>query len=408
MIKRLRELIYSMQGKLAYHSSLLLGWMLLRTSTQVATIILLTNILGVVGYGKIVSILAVTAFLVPFIGLGLSNILLRNGARDPENLPAYFRRALFWWAVTLFPVTLLSIILFEILLPDGLPRFAVYAVITVELWVASLTELCARYRQAAHKISSYGAITAGLPIIRLLSLCVLLIFQMNTVEFVLWLYVVSGLVYLLMLSRLLRLNSDTSTKKHETMPVMSGLPLSLSAFAMRLQGEFNKPILAQTGFELAGSYNAAQRAIDLAALPLQAIQESLWPYMYAHANPRQIFRMAAFLLSIVAIMGAVSIWFAAPLIPIILGHDFDDAINIARYLVLLPLLQSFRALANFQVIQRNLMKLIGWSCAAGAFVGVIGVSFLVPKHGVLGAVISAYLSEVVMVGWLLLGMKTYK
>src|SRR3546814_18531870 len=71
----------------------------------------------------------------------------------------------------------------------------------------------------------------------------------------------------------------------------SGLPFSMAAFATKLQAEFNKPILAHLGFDLAGAYNVAQRASDLASMPLSALPESLWPRLYAQPNPlRQLCR----------------------------------------------------------------------------------------------------------------------
>src|SRR3546814_15377469 len=90
------------------------------------------------------------------------------------------------------------------------------------------------------------------------------------------------------------IHSESETKQEgarESMLATSGLPFSMAAFATKLQAEFNKPILAHLGFDLAGSYNVAQRASDLASMPLSALQESLWPRLYAQQNPiRQLCR----------------------------------------------------------------------------------------------------------------------
>ena len=408
MIDFIRGLLRWRTEKLVRHSSMLLGWMLLRAATQAMTVFLLTQILGVMNYGKLVSVFAIAAFFIPFVGFGLSNIVLRNGSKDPVNLQEYFRRAIYWWALTLMPIVIFSIAIFELLLPDGLPLLAAYAAIAVELGVVSLTELCARYRQAESRIGSYGAINAGLSIIRLSFIFIFFQFSIGNIENILLIYVASGLLYVLILKISLKIEISISSNFQKLMPVTSGLPLSLSAFAMRLQGEFNKPILAQTGFDLAGAYNVAQRAIDLAALPLQAIQESLWPRMYAHSDPRKIFWISSALLCIFAILAAFAIWLIAPLLTMIFGDGFDESVAIMRQMALLPLLQSFRSLLNFKVIQREIMPLIGWSCAAGALVGVVSLAFFVPSFGVSGAVMAAYLSESVMIIWLIFGMNIHK
>src|SRR5690606_9799016 len=114
----------------------------------------------------------------------------------------------------------------------------------------------------------------------------------------------------------------------EAMPMTSGLPFSASALAMRLQVEFNKPVLAHAGFGLAGSYNIAQRAVDMASLPLAALQEALWPKLYAQANPLpQLRRTGVALLLLAALAGAL-IWLAAPLLPLLVGNAHEGVVPV--------------------------------------------------------------------------------
>ena len=224
-----------------------------------------------------------------------------------------------------------------------------------------------------------------------------------TAEAVLWVYPISGLPYVLLLLRTTRASAGAAdTPVPEPMTVKGGLPFSLAAFATKLQAEYNKPILAQSAFDLAGSYNVAQRAVDIASLPLLALQEALLPRLYSQANPmRQLRRTGLALLLLALLLGAI-VWLAAPLLPLMLGPSFSDTVAVLRMLAWLPALQTLRYLINSYVIHRAWAHLIGWTYGLSAIVGVASVTALVPHHGMQGAVISAYLTELTLTMTLLI------
>jgi len=383
-------------GRLARNGAILLGWMLLRAAAQVALVVLLARMLGAQSYGQVVAVVATASFLAPFAGLGLSHMLLRNAARDPVHKGTYFAIAQRWWWRTLLPCAVLAMVLAMVLLPEGLPLAAVCAATVVEIAAASATELWARYRQAEQRIHAYGAINAGLSLVRALALGLLFWFVADaSAAAVLWVYAASGLSYLLLMGAMPRMAPEPGSAK-EGMGSASGLPFSLSGFAMRLQGEFNKPVLAQVGFDLASGYNVAQRALDMASLPLAALQEALWPRLYAQAHPvRQLCRSGLALVVLALGLGAV-IWLTAPLLPRALGPDFSQAVNVLRWLAWLPTLQLLRYFIHFYVIYRSWTPIIGWTYGLGAMTNLLLVTSLVPLWSLGGAVISAYLTELCM------------
>lgn len=385
-------------GRLAQHGGALLGWMMLRAAAQAGTVVLLARTLAVQTYGEFVAVIAVAGFVVPLAGLGLSNMVLRNVARDPQAAPWYLERAITTWTRTLLPLSAAAIGIALLLIPKGLPVAAMAAAICGELLASSLTELAGRYRQAQHRHHAYGAINAGLPLLRLLALG-LLVFLTNRTDIasVLWTFTAASVVYALLLWPVVRTVASVDAEDAtEAMPVRSGLPFSASALAMRLQGEFNKPVLAHAGFGLAGSYNIAQRAVDMASLPLQALQEALWPKLYAQANPLpQLRRTGAALLLMALAMGAL-VWLAAPLLPLLVGNAHEDAVRVLRMLAWLPLLQVGRSLLNFHAIHHGHMQHISWACILGGGVSVCVVAALVPAHGMAGAAIASYIAETTM------------
>jgi O-antigen/teichoic acid export membrane protein len=377
--------------------------MLLRAGAQAATLVLLARVLGASPYGVFVAIIAVAGLVVPLVGLGLSHIVLRNGARDPAHLPHYFRRAVLAWWGTLVPGCAVAMWIACLLLPSDLPLIAMLAAMAAELAATTLTELRARQQQAMHRVSIYGAINAGLPLLRLIVLGVL-VWSTGPITLVdvLWAYAAASFAYIFLLVPGMCMPAVAlEGEPMEAMPPYSGLPFFISALAMRLQGEFNKPILLQAGYDLAGNYNIAQRAVDIASLPLLALQEALWPRLYAQLNPLQLLhRTGLALLALAVLLGAV-LWLVAPLLSWVVGPDYDGAIHVLRLLAWLPVLQVGRSLLNFHFIHLGRIALIGWASALGGVVGVSGVLAFVPAYGVSGAVATTYAAEAVMIAFLL-------
>lgn len=391
-------------GQLARNGGVLLGWMLLRAAAQAATVVLLARVLGASSYGAFVATIAVAGFVVPMVGLGLSHIVLRNGARDPADLPHYFRRAAQVWWGTLGPGIVLAVGLAYWLLPKDLPLTAMLAAMIAELAATTLTELRARQQQAQHRISIYGAINAGLPLLRLVVLGMLAWVASSTITLAdtLWAYAAANLAYLLLLVPGVHMPVLASEgEPRQAMPLHSGLPFCISALAMRLQGEFNKPILLQAGYGLAGNYNIAQRAVDMASLPLLALQEALWPRLYAQLNPLPQLRRTGLALLALAVLLGTGLWLAAPLLSWVAGPGYDDAIYVLRLLAWLPVLQVGRSLLNFHFIHHGRIELIGWACTLGGVAGVSGVLAFVPTYGLSAAVATSYAAEAIMIAFLL-------
>lgn len=399
-------------GRTVRNGGILLGWMLLRAAMQAATVVWLARQLGAQPYGQFVAIVAVSSFFSPFVGLGLSHMLLRNAARDSAHASNYLARALYWWLRTLMPCAVVTVMLALWLLPERIALLNLVFVVAAELAATSLTELCARHLQAQQRTHAFGAVHAGLPGVRLVALGLLWIGMVDVSAIaVLWAYAASGLLYaaLLFFGLYAIAKGIDEVVLTEPMTARSGLPFSLAAFAAKLQSEFNKPMLAQAGFGLAGAYNVAQRVVDMASLPVLALQEVLWPRLYAQTNPARQLRRAGLALMLMALFVGAALWLVAPLLLVVFGTDFVDAVAVLRMLAWLPTLQVLRALLNFHVIHHGQMQQIGWAYAIGGVVSVTGVAVFAPVYGLIGAVWASYAAEAAMVAFLIYGaLRTYQ
>lgn len=382
----------------------LLGWLIARAAAQAVLTIVLARALGANSYGLYVGIIAVASFLSPFAGLGLSNIVLRNSSKDPKNIDFYFTKAFNILVLSSVFCVLLSWIIAKFLLPNSVPWIAVLAVIATEIVSSSLSELYARHMQAQNRVSFYGLVTIGLPLIRLIcfGLLLLTINDLN-VEYVLWTHAACGTLFTLIIWQFKPKHQDCLNPA-EDMTIKAGLQFSLAMFSNRMQNEFNKPILSHISFGIAGNYNIAQRVNELASIPLVALQEALWPRLYSLNNPLARLISSGIFILFNACLISFIIWITAPFIPKLLGEGFNETANIMRYLAFLPIFQVLRSLINFQVINRNKMSLLGWTYIFGALTSIVLVYAMIPAYGLIGAVIAAYTAEAVMLVILLTGL----
>ncbi len=374
----------------------LLGWLLVRAAAQVTVVLLFTRTLGANDYGQFVAILAVAGFFTPLAGLGLGSVFLRDGARFPERLPELLGDALaLWWRSTvIFALVAVGATLW--LLPTGIDAAAVSAFAVGEVASGSLSELIARVEQSQHQTRFFGAILSGLILVRLVALAGYATLATPDVSGWLWVYAGSSGLYTLAL--LVWMQARWRPKRSKTLAirlVREGWPFTIGALSFRLQAEFNKPVLAQLGYAQAGYFSAAQRVVDLASLPLQAMQEALWSRLYASSSPaRRLWLTGGVLVTLALLGGSVLTWLA-PWAPRIFGEGFEGAVEVLRVLAWLPAVQVVRNLANAAVIARGQHAFLTQVYIASGIASIVFNSLLVPCFGLPGALWSAYLSEMV-------------
>jgi len=372
----------------------LLGWMLLRAAGQVVLVVILARLLGAQGYGRFVAALAVAAFFVPLGGLGLQGVLLRDLARAPERLPEQLGQALrLWWRSTVV-FGILGVATALAVLPRQIPELVLLVFVPAEVASGSLVELLARVEQSQHRTSRFGAMLSGLVLARLFMLVIYAARHGTTVAGWMWAYAMGSTGYAAALLVWAWRTYQPRRRSHiEYALVREGLPFAWSTLAQRLQTEFNKPVLAQLGYALVGNFTAAQRAMDIASLPLTAMQEALWPRLYASTNPVGRMLFTAAVLFFLALAGGVVLYLVAPLLPRVLGQGFGSTMHLLRWLAWLPALQVVRNVAGFHAIANGRAPALAWSYVVGAVTSVAATTILALLYGLVGAVVALYLAE---------------
>lgn len=374
----------------------LFGWLFVRALAQAALVLFLARLLGATAYGQFVSLLALASFFTPLAGLGLHAVLLRDGAREPAQLPGLLNRALRLWLAATAVFSLIAWLVILLFLPGEHPGYAVLVFAGAEVAAGSLVEIVGRSEQARHETSRFGALLAGLSLIRLGALGSLSALATPTLTLWLLAYATASLSYTVCLGAWV-LRKRAAPIGAPTRLIREGLPFAIGALSLRLQTEFNKPVLAHLGYAEVGYFGIAQRITDFASLPLMALQEALWPRVYAASNPTLRLRRTGAVVVAFALLGGAAIALLSPLLPKLLGHGYTQATPLLIALAGLPATQVIRNLGNARLVARGQSSRLTQIYLVGSLIGVVLTTGLVLLYGMLGAVGAAYATEVILI-----------
>jgi O-antigen/teichoic acid export membrane protein len=394
MLNKAKQLLARRPGAYLGSSAALTGWLLLRAGSQALMTFAMARTLGPSDYGYFIAIIAVASFFTPLAGFGLHGVILIRGARMPEHLPQLIGATLSLWAGSALLFSLCGIAVVLITFPQSTLATAVALLVLAEIVCPSLAELIARIEQSQQMSQRFGAILSGLALARLLAaLCFIL---MTDADLAMWMmfYAIASLVFCAAtLFWLFNTRQIRRPQQAQWNLLKEGLPFGIGALSMRLQGEFNKPVLAQISFAMTGNLNIAQRAIDLVTIPLIALQEILWPRFYASPDPLNRMRPALIGILCAAIGLGALLCFVAPVLPFVLGQGYAESSNLLVWLAWLPSIQVLRNFTNALVVANGHQHKLTGLYILSATVGVGLNLWLIPKYAALGAIASSYLSE---------------
>jgi O-antigen/teichoic acid export membrane protein len=193
--------------------------------------------------------------------------------------------------------------------------------------------------------------------------------------------------------------------------LVEGFFFSISLSAQNAYNDIDKTMLARlTTLAVVGNYGMAYRLIDIAFTPVRSL---LWAtnarfFQHGAAGARTSLAYARRLLpaaALYAIGAGLVLCLVAPLVPRLLGPQYQDAVAAIRWLAPLPLLKSIHYLAADALTgagyqgRRSLVQVL-----VAAFNVTINL-WLIPAYSWVGAAWASLLSDglLVMLLWMVLG-----
>lgn len=381
-------------------------WMFLgqggRMVIRAAYFVVIARALGADGYGAFIGVTALVAIASPFSSWGSGDLLIRTVSRDPERFSTSWGNALL---VTLASgAALIGVILAiaRAVLPDSIPLQLISVVALADLFAARVVDIGAQAYQAFERLDRTAVFRALPNLARLLgaSAMVLVVPEATALQ---W-----GWVYLL--TTLLTCSFTVAVVGHELgRPTFrpseafrdwkEGFYFAVSQSSQNIYNDIDKTMLARLAtLEAAGIYAAAYRLLEVAFAPVRSILYASYARFFKVGADgiRGSVRLARKLLPVgwaFSLGGGLLLFIFAPIVPTILGDDYQNAAEAIRWLAFLPFLKTGHYFAADSLTGAGYQ---GLRSAIQIMVSVVNVClnlWLIPAFSWVGAAVASLASD---------------
>lgn len=320
--------------------------LMLRVVIQAATFVLVARVLGASVFGAFAAITAINAMLWPFSGLGSPIVFIRN-VRSGRTSPAVC------WGnglvLTVLSGTLLAGIAFlasfVIHLPFARPLISLFCI--SDLILMRVTELATFGFRATNHMRKSAIQCITISVLRLSAIGILDLYHCASPSNWAWAYFASsvGACGYALYDATVCWGVPEIKVSEWRRDVSEGIFFSISASAQTMYDDLDKSMLGWLStLSATGIYTAAYRVIDTAMTPIKSVLAAAHPRFFeigtqgvgatfAYAR-RLIWRSLAY-----GILAFLTIWVAAPVIPLLLGAQYREAYVAVRWLSLIPLMR---------------------------------------------------------------------
>lgn len=383
-------------GRLARNTVLATCWNGARIALQACTLVLLAHLFGADGYGKLAGVSALYVSLAQLTGLGSGIALVRHVARQGD-LESRTRATQWVYLLTGSTIAALAWPASLWLLDKPLAPVTMACLAIAEMIVAPCTlPLTYRY-QAQERMFVSGALLTAAPVARLAGALACVLLDSRSLQT----YAESYLCLLSIVSigslALVRPEVRTTHSARRLREVAKeGLPYVVSGAAITAGSEIDKTVLLRVAGSLdTGHYSAAYRIMQAATLPINSLVLAAIPRLFRDERESHHTGHKLTLLTILyGVIAALSVWLAAPLLPIVLGGNFQPSVDILRVMSLLVVTGCTRQMlvARLTASDRQVARNIIEATAIGLSIAIMLV--LVPWWGISGAIAASAMADV--------------
>jgi O-antigen/teichoic acid export membrane protein len=374
---------HSVNSKLGQLKSSLLAqntlWMFLglgiRAIIQAAYFVIIARSLGAEGLGAFAGVVALVSIVAPFASLGSGHLLIQNVARNAELFAKYWGNALL---MTLLSGSILVgavLWTYTLILPSSIPSLLVLSVAASDLLFARMLDVSGQAFQAFQRLGWTAQLQVLLSLSRLGAALGLALFTTSSPTPVEW-----GLLYLLstaissclgVLIVHLKLGAPRLDLTKVAYELREGFYFSISQSSQFIHNDIDKAMLARLStLGATGIYAAAYRIIDVSLTPVIALQKASYTRFFQRGTVG-IGGSLSYMKRLLPYSGAygllvgVALYLTAPLLPYVLGDDYQDAVGAVRWLALLPFLKAIHYFvantltgAGFQRLRSSVQVLV--------------------------------------------------
>lgn len=333
-------------------------WMLLsklfNVVMQALYFIIVARILGAKDYGSFIGVTALASIIFPFLSLGGEHLLVKYVSINKAVFSTYWGNTLVLLAVNGTVLTGLLLLLSPIIFEQNIAIETIFLILLADLLCLGILDVGGKALMAVNMIKKNAQLS-------ILNTCGKLLAALSLVVFFdkpnahTWasLYLVSSLIMAgLSFSVITKLIGDPKPKFPELKSrIGEGVYFSISGSAQNINANLDKTMLTSLASATAtGIYGSAYRFIDVGNVVLLAVFGATYTRFFEHGasgikSSLAFARKLLPLLTAYAIVSVTGYLVFAPLIPVLLGAEYQEAIGALRWLAPLPAIAAFQFLA---------------------------------------------------------------
>lgn len=377
-----------------------------------ANFLLLARLLGPAEYGIVAGTWALVMAVAPIAGLGADRLLTRDitaGRLEPSHaLGVALATQVMGWVPMLGGLVLLH----SVLLPQT-PLALLLALALAELVAAQMVVLLIALFFSTGDAKAAGITSVVINATKVLAVTVFAV--RGDGDPVTWaiIYAVfslgSAVGQLVVVCR--RFGRPSFRGFRPVRRAREGLPYSTNIVATVVQNDADKTLLLRAGLDAeVGHYTVAYRLASMAFLPVLAVMQVMLPRYFAMGGEGGLRATAAFArrlakpLLAYAVFAAVVVIAVAPLVPLVIGEEYQESVGLLVFLAPLVLAKVVQTVVGDALTGsgRQRTRTLCAGIAAGTNV-TINVA-LIPVMGLAGALVATLVAELLQATLLLLAV----
>lgn len=365
------------------------------------TFVVLARLLGIRDFGYFSAATAMAVFAGNFAWLGTTRVIVMKVARGEGVQQEWSRRSTLMTGSSLF-ATAFMMALQPLLLPE-LSAVTFLLLVVNQILFFGLAELGVAVAMAHKQLDVSASLRGMTAVIRLMSLGAFAVVGDGSLGQWAWYSAAAGVMSVLLTLWQLWLEFEIVPGKlrPDLRDVREGIPFAAGATANGMLDAIDRPMLVRFGFpDQAGAYSAAYRIGQLSTLPISALVSATDADFFA-AGARgasgtvALFRKLVIPATVVSALVGAGMFVCAPLIPMVVGNEYQESVEIIRWLAILPVLRANQVFPSNAIIASGRpMVSVGWLVTAAAVNFCINL-VLIPAYSWKGALIATYIAEVV-------------
>jgi O-antigen/teichoic acid export membrane protein len=308
--------------------------------------IIIAHALGPAGYGSFVACTALIGMASPFASCGTGHVMIKYVARDRNLLAAYLGNALLVTVASGSVLTLFALILGPQVLPASSTSAMLIAVAIADLFAMEMNNICMQAFLALEQGRRFSHLMAFSTGVRFVAAIMLVALGATAAH---WAYLYAASAVIATTTGIVAVSRSCSRPRFQLNlffpSVREGFHFATSLASQSVYNDIDKTMLARLStVEAAAIYAAAYRFIEAAILPIRSVANATYPEFFrlgvqgvtsGFGFARRILRR-----SILYGLGtAVALFLAAGLVPLVLGHAYQESAAALRWLCLLPVIK---------------------------------------------------------------------